>query len=47
MNATYIDEESLRFVIHYSKREITCQLMFLIKNLTWRDCNWYLKLLYT
>jgi hypothetical protein len=47
MNATYVDEESLRFVIHSSKREITCQLMFLMKNLTWKDWNWYLKLLYT
>lgn len=30
----YVDEESLRLLIIYSRREIICQLMFLIQNLS-------------
>lgn len=34
MYTKYVDEESLRFLIIYSRREIICQLMFIIQNLT-------------
>jgi hypothetical protein len=39
---------SLQFItLEANWREIICQLLFLIQILTWRDCIWYLKLLYT
>ena len=47
MYTKYVDEDSLRFLIIYSRREIICQLMFIIQNLTWMYWSQYLKLSYT